>query len=506
MPEKDATSSLTVDGITAAAGKFKRHEKEAIITELMPVSLKKELSDRYWPKPVREKLGLRVPAVIFLQDPLVAKRNPDLGLQEVELDWEPGFTDGPTSARVAVVDFDADESVLTKPAHWDKNAWSFEDPAGKPISREDTESFQFHQVSVWAVVERVLRFYESESTLGRAVPWAFEGNRLIVVPHAGYGENAYYDRSSKSLQFYYCGSKEKPVYTCLSHDIVAHETGHAVLDGIRPHYNMLSSVQTGAFHEFVADLTAILLALRNNDIRHALARATEGDLSKDAFIAHLAEEFARQVVDRDYLRTAHSDLKMKDIRKERSPHRCSQVLTGAAFDIMKELAADYGKNRGKSPRTALWNMTDRVRRVLLQPLDYCPPVDVQFEDYVSAVIRRPDRRGRAGIRRLLLLRHRPYCFFQSCGVRVPAPKARPVPDPGVAGHRRLRALRGPQAETRQSEIATRERSAVHVGRGRRPRGLAVRASGGRDRPALLRWDARLRLAGQPAQLVPQARD
>ena len=65
----------------------------------------------------------------------------------------------------------------------------------------------------------------------------FEGNRLIVVPHAGYGQNAFYDRRSKSLQFYYFDRGTDRTFTCLSTDIVNHEFGHAVLDGIRPHYH-----------------------------------------------------------------------------------------------------------------------------------------------------------------------------------------------------------------------------------------------------------------------------
>ena len=73
-----------------------------------------------------------------------------------------------------------------------------------------------------------------------------KGNRLIVVPHAGYGENAFYDRASKSLQFYYFGSEQDTVFTCLSVDIVNHEFAHAVLDGIRPLYNESSNPQTGA--------------------------------------------------------------------------------------------------------------------------------------------------------------------------------------------------------------------------------------------------------------------
>ena len=104
-------------------------------------------------------------------------------------------------------------------------------------------------------MQRVLEFYEDEFALGRPVPWGFDGNRLILVPHAGYGENAFYDRATKSLQFYYFGDPQNPGYTCLSHDIITHETGHAILDGIRPLYSENPSLQTAAFHEFVGDLT-----------------------------------------------------------------------------------------------------------------------------------------------------------------------------------------------------------------------------------------------------------
>ena len=125
-----------------------------------------------------------------------------------------------------------------------RNPQKFVSSAGKPLVPTSSGSFQFHQVSVWALLQRALAFFEDGSGLGRTVPWAFEGNRLIVVPHAGYGENAFYDRRSKSLQFYYFGSEAETIYTCLSSDIVNHEFGHAVLDGVRPLFNESSDPQT----------------------------------------------------------------------------------------------------------------------------------------------------------------------------------------------------------------------------------------------------------------------
>ncbi len=176
-------------------------------------------------------------------------------------------------------------------------------------------------------------------------PGVLTGNRLIIVPHAGYGENAYYDRHSKSLQFYYFGDHQNPKYTCLSHDIIAHETGHAVLDGVRPMYIQSLSVQTLAFHEFIADLTAILLALHNKDIRRFVSQTSEG-LHGANVVADLAEEFGREVIGRDYLRTAFNQVKMDDVKDSLIPHTISQVLTGAMWDILVKIADSHlKKNR-----------------------------------------------------------------------------------------------------------------------------------------------------------------
>ena len=216
------------------------------------------------------------------------------------------------------------------------------------------------------------------------------------MPHAGYGENAFYDRGSKSLQFYYFGSDPDTVYTCLSTDIVNHEFGHAVLDGIRPLYNESSLVQTGAFHEFIGDLTAILLTLRNNDLREQLAEATDGEIDEADAISSIAEEFGKNVAGRPYLRTALNELtRCRDMRGETSAHRVSQVLTGAMFDILIELAKHYRDSRPTpaeerkqaSPAQAFWYAADRMQRMAIQPLDLLPPVDVTFRDYALAVCR-----------------------------------------------------------------------------------------------------------------------
>lgn len=347
---------------------------------------------RFLPGSLAEKFALQIPFTTYFQDPFVAKLNPNEGLDErVLVAWEPGLTDGPTSSRFAVVDYNADTGKLEPPAVWDEPSRKFVGPAGAALDAKSTGTFQFHQVSVWALLQRALAYFEDGSGLGRAIPWAFEGNRLIVVPHAGYGQNAYYDRASKSLQFYYFGSEDATVHTCLSVDIVHHEFGHAVLDGVRPLLNESTNPQTGGFHEFMGDLTAILMTLQNGTLRRQLAVATGGRFDKATTLSSIAEEFGQAVEGRPYLRTALNELKMSDLPDENSAHALSQVLTGAMFKVLLSMGEQYQKESvGRTPKTpkqAFWYAADRLRRMAIQPLDLLPPVEITFRDYALAVCR-----------------------------------------------------------------------------------------------------------------------
>ena len=201
---------------------------------------------------------MRIPVKIFVQDPYIAekyKKTEKFGIEPIKLDWEPSWGDGPTSSRVALVDYNMDTGILASPVKWDRERKEF-------VGTSDPSGFYFHNVNVWAIIQNIISFFEDPFVMGRPIPWGFNGNKLVVVPHAGEMKNAFYNRRGKCLLFYYFFSGDVPVYTCLSHDIVAHETGHAILDGIRPHYFHFSSIQTSGFHEFIADLTAILSALR----------------------------------------------------------------------------------------------------------------------------------------------------------------------------------------------------------------------------------------------------
>jgi hypothetical protein len=367
------------------------------MTDKKPVSLTKAerlhlyAARRFIDGTIQEKLELKIPIEVYFQDPLFAAKYPKMAFDRSLVPWEPGLADGPTSARFAVVDYNADTDTLIEPAKWNSKTDTFVDTQGANFDRDylekNKDGLQFHQVHVWAVLQRALDFFESGFGLGRRIPWAFEGNRLIVVPHAGYGANAFYDRQSKSLQFYYFDGVEGRIDTCLSTDIINHEFGHAVLDGIRPYFIEAISPETAAFHEFMGDLTAILIAFRNNEFRKFIGIESGGDLNTENALSGIAEQFGKAVSDRPYLRSARNELTMQKIAGEQRPHRMSEVLTGAMFDIVFRLSRYYIDKRDHTVPEAFWHTIQRMQLMAIQPLDLLPPADVTFRDYALAVLR-----------------------------------------------------------------------------------------------------------------------
>ncbi|MER9526685.1 serine protease [Mesorhizobium sp. M0292] len=334
-----------------------------------------------------DELTVNIPFDVYFQDPAVREATKAYNFDEsFTVPWEPGISDGPTSARFVVIDYDGTTGLINPSAKWDKTENVFRDVNKVVLDRNNLDTPQFHQVNVWATLQNALDFYESGAGLGRRISWGFEGNRLIIVPHAGYGENAYYDRDSKSLQFYYFDYNGERVHTCLSADIINHEFGHAVLDGVRPLYRESVQVETAAFHESIGDLSAILIAFRNTKLRKQIGEVTGGDLDKDNALSSLAEQFGRKD-EEPYLRTALNKLTYKEVKDSPSHHYMSQVMTGAMFDILRDVYRYNRDVREHSVAQSLWFTASRMQNLTIQPLDLLPPVDVTFADYAEAVLR-----------------------------------------------------------------------------------------------------------------------
>jgi hypothetical protein len=321
------------------------------------------------------------------------------------------FLDGPVTRRVAVLDFEDRTGELSPPV-------KFLPPAGrqtrgryavpeKPAGLEAVLKPEFIRVCALAAVLRTMKMFEHPDTLGRRLTWAFAAPQLLVLPRAGRWENAFYERESQSLQFFFprADQPEELVYTSLSNDIVAHETGHAILDGIAPDLYHAVTPQSLALHEAVADLVSVVMAFRSRTLSKAVLDKTRGTIEHSRAFSGIAEQFQyalRPFGEKHYLRDLFNDKTLdprlppgdrRRVARDR-PHELSEVLSGALYVLVMRMHADrvnqYG---GGKPATrfsasgkALAVAADHFKRMIFRALDYLPPGEVSFADYGRAIL------------------------------------------------------------------------------------------------------------------------
>jgi hypothetical protein len=328
----------------------------------------------------------------------------------VSVPWE-DLEPGPIGHRVCVVDYDATSGKMYKPA-----------TVGDDLDPEDLDDAallgdpSFHARNVYALVMRTLARFEY--ALGRRVGWGFSAHQLKVMPHAFEEMNAFYSRETESLVFGYYRTGDGAAFTCLSHDVVVHETTHALLDGLRKRFMAPSSPDQAAFHEALGDQIALLSVFSLGRVLRTLLEpgaAAGGRARRDGLIPKaavtmeslmdsvllgLAEEMAtaagspRATALRRSVRI-EPDEQILDRPEYDEPHRRGEILVAAVMrtfvgawtrrlDSLGTIEGDnldLGRVAEEGARIAEILLTMAIRAI-----DYTPPIHIEFGDYLSALI------------------------------------------------------------------------------------------------------------------------
>jgi hypothetical protein len=348
---------------------------------------------------------------VIAQDPSIKVRGRIL-TADVEVPAEQ-VQRGPWGHRVQVVDYDASRRVFYKPLEYrrDRSGRAI-DPFAKASDRELLTTPGFHQQNVYAIVMRTLAAFER--ALGRRLAWGFGAHQLKVVPHAFEDANAFYSEEDYGLFFGSFATSHGRVFTCLSHDVVVHETAHALLDGLRQRFTDPSSPDQAAFHEGFADVVALLSVLQLPEVASELlaragrvrskARVPRDFLRNERFVRDvlfgLAEELGASVYQMPgrALRTSYtsrSNIRAYTDPAFGEPHLRGELLVAAmlrAFvEVWQARVAPLGAGgRGPIDRDRVVEEGSSAARHLLniaiRALDYTPPVHLTFRDYLSAVL------------------------------------------------------------------------------------------------------------------------
>ncbi|MBL8693598.1 MAG: hypothetical protein JNJ88_05825 [Planctomycetes bacterium] len=361
---------------------------------------------------------------IVAQDPSVLGADGDVLLSRVDLPGEP-LLDGPSGHRVQIVDFDA-----TKALYYPPTKASAEDLYAARAGSELIRERDFHAQNVYAIVMSVVSRFEF--ALGRRAGWAFPSHQIQAMPHAFADANAFYSRRDHGLFFGYFSSADRKstVYSCLSHDVIAHETTHALLDGLRPRYTDPSSPDQAAFHEGFSDIVAILSVFSLKDVvRRVLSaklpaprgadmveRISKRELTPEKLAALsllcLAEQMGKEmgIARGGALRASATLAPSKSWLSSREfsqPHRRGEVLVAAVLHafLLVWRRRIIGLGGSETDSVSLDRVVEegaaaaaRLLSTAIRALDYSPPVDLQFGDFLSAMLTGegevlPDDRG-----------------------------------------------------------------------------------------------------------------
>ncbi len=378
---------------------------------------------------------------VFAFDPLLGYKPDLLQINEtcLEVRWE-DVNPGPVGEYLEVVDVDPSTSSCYAPV--DLNHPSVLSQEGLAPSESNP---RFHQQMVYGVAMKTIEYFER--ALGRVALWAprfvkYTENgkdkvekhyvpRLRIYPHALREANSFYSPAKKALLLgYFPASVTDPgdnlpggnIFCAVSHDIIAHETTHALLDGLHRYFGEPTNPDVLAFHEAFADIVALFQHFTLPEaLRDQIAR-TQGDLSKQNMLGELAGQFGEGIGQYGALRSAIGSFVKRagtdekvwvpakvtrdDYKNKTEAHDRGAVLVAAVFDafldIYRRRSADLIRlgtaGTGILPEREIphdlvnrlaqeANKTARhVLNICIRALDYCPPVDLRFGEYVRALI------------------------------------------------------------------------------------------------------------------------
>ena len=295
---------------------------------------------------------------------------------------------------------------------------------------------QFHLQMVYAVC--TLTYAAFKRALGRNIGWATplpaDGpHRLTLRPFGFRGANAGYSRETGDISFgYFEAGREAAGFTvpkglicsALSHDVIVHETTHALLDGLRSSFLQPSNVDVLAFHEGFADLVALFLHFTYADVVEQAIRESRGNFKRGSMLTDLAREFGyarskdkragalRSGVDVDGVAAFDSDVLPSDDKGPQrydatlEPHALGSVLVSAVFEafatIVRRKTERYFRIAGLDPQAPggaplsdalvkalaqeASDVAGRFLDICIRGVDYCPPADMELGEYLRALI------------------------------------------------------------------------------------------------------------------------
>jgi hypothetical protein len=354
-----------------------------------------------------------------------------INIRTIDVRYEP-LRPGPIGERIAVIDYDAARDCFYDPVDLDDPLIAMN--GGLEPSESDP---RFGQQMVYAVASDTLR--RVEVALGRTVRRRTIGEakplRVILYPHGANTMNAYSMGDRVVLGYFRALEKAigrtlpgQTVFTCLSHDTIAHQMVHVLFWALRPDLAGVPG-DAMALQETLADLTPLLSHLGYQDAVMDTVQRTAGviyrsrldegakqagggaprilaEMSSANPLLAVAADFGEAIGQTDGIRSALGVVNDKAIAEANEPHQRGAIVLAAVcdalFSIYQRRTLDLfriyqmggGRIQGNDvPEPLALRLCIEVERIARRvfnmcwrAFDYCPAGSLELGDFLRAGI------------------------------------------------------------------------------------------------------------------------
>lgn len=186
-------------------------------------------------------------------------------------------------------------------------------------------------IHTFGIMRMVIDMYEN--LIGKPIIWSWNQKGDISplkVRIRNNDINARFLSAQRCLELDYYGSNNDLIFNCRTVDLVAHETGHVIMNSIFPDWQN-GDAETRGLEEAFCDLTAMFLILSQPDLCEEVIRETKGDLTKNSILSRFGVGHGHNEEIRNAINNSRYNA------SDWNPYSYSEVLVAVLYDVFLEL-------------------------------------------------------------------------------------------------------------------------------------------------------------------------
>ena len=198
----------------------------------------------------------------------------------------------------------------------------------------DYSEDELDAIHTFGIIRMVIDLYDN--LVGKPIIWSWNQNgdmTPLKVRIKNNDINARFLSAQKCLELDYYGSNNDLIFNCRTVDLVAHETGHVIINSFFPDWQN-GDAETRGLEEAFCDLAAMFLVLSQFDLCGEVIRETKGDLTKNSILSYFGVGHGHDGEIRNAINISTYNA------SGWNPYSYCEALVGVLYELLQELFKD----------------------------------------------------------------------------------------------------------------------------------------------------------------------